>query len=371
LAYSWRNLILPLAEAGYHVVAPDQRGYGRTTPVSRPDAGPVGFDEDPGPYRVFNVVRDVIALVHAVGYSSVHAIVGHDAGSTVAGYCALVRPDMFERVVLMSAPFTGPPSYAMPGWPKKQTLADMIPVLREGLAGLQPRRKHYALYFSTAEANADMHTGMESREHLRAFLRAYYRAKSAEGGGGGNSNSKEDGSYPRDLAPGGLSAPGMMIVRALAELPEYYVMRMDRTMPETVLHSAPAAGGTASGNAGAGLGWLPDQELGVYVEEFWRTGFQGGLNWYRCATGGGGGGDEEMLMFSRMRVRVPAMYIAGEWDWGTWQMPGAVGRMREVCTRMGPAGEGFVIVEGAGHWVQQEQPAVVLGYLLGFFKTEG
>src|SRR5918995_6427471 len=104
LAYSWRNVMLPLAAAGYHVVAPDQRGYGQTT-------GWDGHhDGDVGSFRLLNLVPDALALVSALGYRSVAAVVGHDFGSPVAACCSLVRPGVFRSVVLISAPFAGPPS---------------------------------------------------------------------------------------------------------------------------------------------------------------------------------------------------------------------------------------------------------------------
>ena len=104
LAYSWRKVMLPLAAAGYHVIAPDQRGYGRTTGWDG------SYDADPDPFRILNMVRDAIGLVYALGYRSVAGVVGHDAGSPVAAWCALIRPDIFRSVVLMSSPFAGPPS---------------------------------------------------------------------------------------------------------------------------------------------------------------------------------------------------------------------------------------------------------------------
>src|SRR2546430_3865479 len=103
LAYSWRKVMLPLASAGFHVVAPDQRGYGRTTGWD--DA----YDGDLDSFRLPNLVRDALGLVSAIGYRSVAAVVGHDFGSPVAAYCAVLRPDVFHSVVLMSAPFWGPP----------------------------------------------------------------------------------------------------------------------------------------------------------------------------------------------------------------------------------------------------------------------
>ena len=103
LAYGWRHVIPLLADAGYHVVAPDQRGFGRTT-------GWVNdYDAPLGPFSLLNSTRDALGLVSALGHRRTAMLVGHDFGSPVASYCALVRPDVFPSVVLMSAPFPGPP----------------------------------------------------------------------------------------------------------------------------------------------------------------------------------------------------------------------------------------------------------------------
>src|SRR5580698_11083851 len=78
LAYSWRKIMAPLAAAGYHVVAPDQRGYGRTTGWS------ANYDDDLHPFRHMNAVRDALGLVAALGYREAAAVVGHDFGASVA-----------------------------------------------------------------------------------------------------------------------------------------------------------------------------------------------------------------------------------------------------------------------------------------------
>src|ERR1700716_585484 len=104
LAYSWRKVMLPLASAGDHVIAPDQRGYGRTTGWG--DA----YDADPDPFRILHMVRDGIGLVYALGYRSVAMVAGHDAGAPVASWAALIRPDIFRSVTIMSSPFEGAPS---------------------------------------------------------------------------------------------------------------------------------------------------------------------------------------------------------------------------------------------------------------------
>src|SRR5580704_10817106 len=96
IAYSWRRIMPALAEAGYHVVAPDLRGYGRTTGWS------ANYDDDLRPFRMLNAVRDTLGLVSAVGYHTAAAVVGHDFGAGVAAWCALVRPDVFRSLALMS-----------------------------------------------------------------------------------------------------------------------------------------------------------------------------------------------------------------------------------------------------------------------------
>src|SRR3954471_9980493 len=104
LAYSWRKIMLPLADAGFYVIAPDQRGYGRTT------GWDAGYDGDLDSFRILNLVRDTLGLISALGYHAGAAVIGHDFGSPVAANCALIRPDVFRKVALMSAPFAGPPN---------------------------------------------------------------------------------------------------------------------------------------------------------------------------------------------------------------------------------------------------------------------
>jgi pimeloyl-ACP methyl ester carboxylesterase len=134
-------------------------------------------------------------------------------------------------------------------------------------------------------------------------------------------------------------------------------MERDRTMAETVAPEMPAA------VAVAGCRWLPDDELGIYSEEFGRTGFQGGLQWYRCGTSGKF--VDELQLFAGRTIDVPSCFIAGKSDWGVYQKPGDFETMQaSACTRL----VGCHLVEGAGHWVQQEQPAEVSRLLLDFLE---
>ena len=327
LAYCWRKVMPALANAGYHVVAPDQRGYGRTT------GWDAGYDGDLRSFRMVNVVRDAIGLVSALGYTSVEAVAGHDFGSPVAAWCALIRPDIFRSVVMMSAPFAGIsplPLGPLPG-PPRPWAAD--PVHRE-LANLPRPRKHYRLYYSTREANADMQFAPQG---LHDFLRGYYHFKSAD----------VPQNQPFEL--NGWSAG------ELARMPEYYVMDLDKNMAETVAAHMPSAAAIAANS------WLPDEELAQCVTEFGRTGFQGGLQSYRCSASGAF--DSELQIWAGRTIDVPSVFISGLQDWGNHQVPGALEAMRtRACTKMA----GTYLIEGAGHWVQQEQPDQVARLMLEF-----
>src|SRR3954464_1234852 len=143
LAFSWRKVIVPLAQAGFHVVAPDQRGYGRTTGWDS------AYDGDLASFRMLNLVRDVLALVGALRYREVHAVVGHDFGSPVAAYCALIRPDVFRRVALMSAPFAGPPALPFDTARASSSAWTSDSDIHADLAALARPRKHYQWYYAT------------------------------------------------------------------------------------------------------------------------------------------------------------------------------------------------------------------------------
>jgi pimeloyl-ACP methyl ester carboxylesterase len=329
LAYSWRKVMLPLARAGFHVIAPDQRGYGRTS------GWDAGYDSGPGAFRMLNLVRDALGLVSALGYRSVAAVVGHDFGSPVAAWCALVRPDVFRSVALMSAPFGGPP-------PLPFNTADQAPdagaadSVLDDLAALARPRKHYQWYYSTRAANDNMRNCPQG---IHAFLRAYYHCKSADW--------KQNNTHALKSWSAG----------ELAQLPAYYVMDLDRGMAETVAPEMPSAAEVAA------CKWLPEIELSVYSAEYGRTGFQGGLQWYRCATSGKY--SAELQTYSGRTIDVPSCFIAGKSDWGVYQKPGDFEKMQSsACTRM----LGVHLVDGAGHWVQQEQADEVSSLLLRFLQ---
>jgi pimeloyl-ACP methyl ester carboxylesterase len=336
LAYSWRKVMPSIAAAGFHVIAPDLRGYGRTT------GWDANYDGDLGEFRLLNYVKDAVGLVSAFGYRSVAALCGHDFGSIVAAWCALVRPDVFRSVALMSAPFAGPPALPF-------NTADLAPSRKAGaaasaagrtlddeLAALDPPRKQYRRYYSTREANDDMR---HAPQGIHAFLRAYYHMKSADW--------KQNKPFTLQAAT----------ARELAKLPTYYVMELRKTMAETVAPEMPSASEISA------CRWLPDDELTVYSAEYTRTGFQGGLQGYRVRLVDKY--NAELQTFSGRTIDVPSLFIAGRSDWGTYQTPGAFESMQKTaCTRM----LGTHLVEGAGHWVQQEQPEAVTRLVIEFLR---
>lgn len=334
LAFSWRKQMLALAEAGFHVIAPDQRGYGRSSGTD------VRFEDDLLAYSLLSHVGDTLGLVQALGYRSVAAVVGHDYGSPVAAWCALVRPDVFRSVVLMSAPFAGPPTLPLntpDGSPQKLTPPGSS--IHDDLAALPRPRKHYWWYYSTRGANDNM---WHASQGVHDFLRAYYHFKSADW--------KQNRPFP-------LAA---WTAEELAKMPTYYIMDLDRGMAETVAPEMPSAAEIAA------CTWLTEEELRVYSTEYGRTGFQGGLQSYRVGTDAKYA--TELRAFSGRTIDVPSCFIAGAADWGVQQIPGRLEKMqRSACTQM----VGVHLVDGAGHWVQQERPEEVNKLLIAVLQRIG
>jgi pimeloyl-ACP methyl ester carboxylesterase len=250
-------------------------------------------------------------------------------------------------VALMSAPFAGPPRLPFNTADDvrqravNSSFAASSPTAttHDDLAALKPPRKHYQWYYSTREANDNMR---HCPQGVHAFLRAYYHYKSADW--------KQNKPFPLKAWTAG----------ELAKLPTYYVMELDKGMAETVAPKMPSAAEIAA------CKWLPDHELSVYSAEYSRTGFQGGLQWYRCRTSGKF--DAELEVFSGRTIDVPSCFIAGKSDWGIYQKPGDIERMQDsACTRMA----GCHLIDGAGHWVQQEQAEEVSRLLIEFLRHPG
>jgi pimeloyl-ACP methyl ester carboxylesterase len=324
--------MLPLASAGFHVLAPDMRGYGRT--MGWDDS----YDGDVFMFRQTNLVRDALGLVSSFGHRSA-AVVGRDAGSPVAAYCALIRPDVFRSVAMMTAPFAGPPPLpfdtvdgtTQAGEPPRNATG-----INDELAKLPRPRKHYQVYYTTREANENM---WHCPQGVHAFLRAYYHYKSADW---------------KENKPFRLKS---LTAEELAKMPTYYIMDLDKGMAETVAAVMPTPAEIAA------CKWLPDNDLAVYSAEYERTGFQGGLQGYRRT---GSRFTADLQTYSGRTIDVPSLFIAGKSDWGVFQMPGAFERMQSAaCTQM----RGVHLIDGAGHWVEQEQPEEVSRLLVQFLRS--
>ena len=285
--YSWRHQLTGLAEAGYHVVAPDMRGYGGTDAPERIEA-----------YTILHLVGDVVGLIDQLGEKQA-VLVGHDWGSIVAWTGALLRPDRFRAVVGMSVPF-------LPRLPIRPT--DMM----RAMAG---DRFMYVLYFQqpgVAEAELDP----RAREVMRKML---YTASGSLAAGE---------SWKFDLPKTAGFIDGMLDPEKLPD-------------------------------------WLSETDLDVYAAEFERTGFRGGLNWYRNFDRNW----ELLAPFADVKVRVPALFIGGLRDpvvtgpEGKSESP-AVAALPMFCEDL----RGKVLLEGSGHWNQQEKPLETNAALLTFLR---
>ncbi|PSJ60493.1 alpha/beta fold hydrolase [Kumtagia ephedrae] len=282
--YSWRHQLGALAAAGFHAVAPDMRGYGKS---DRPET----IEQ----YTILHLVGDMVGLLDALEAPSA-VIVGHDWGAPVAWHAALLRPDRFRAVVGLSVPFR-PRANARP-------------------TSLMPRTadsQFYQLYFQepgVAEA--------ELERDPRATVRTMLYAVSGEGTGAGAGISM----VPR-------SAGILQGVEAPAMLPH----------------------------------WLGESDIDVYAGEFERTGFAGGLNWYRNIDRNW----ELMAPFAGARVNVPALYMAGDRDLVV-AFPG-MDRLLANLKLFVPQLRETLMLPGCGHWTQQERPDEVNAAIIGFLRS--
>lgn len=341
LAYSWRYILPRLAEAGFYAVAFDQRGYGRTHSPN--------LKSIPGhTFRPLSLIKDTITLVYALGYDKIHTIVGHDFGAVTATYVALSRgsiapADFVRSLVMMSHPWKGgphppyntSPNPSLPSPPPLETdpySSSRDPKVHDSLAAIPNRpRKHYKWYYCTRPSAEEM--TYPTGAPLHTFLRGYFHLKSADWSGNRNPPPHPLRSW---------TAP------ELAKMPHYYIMPHDATMREAV-----ALDMQDQPSATYGLNWLPDDDLAVYVDEYTRTTFGPPLNWYRIQTNPEGASDA--LMFAGRKLSVPMKFVAGRQDWGTYQEPGALEAMESGRSVEADCYLGTVLVEGAGHWVNQER----------------
>ena len=319
LAFSWRKIMVPLANQGYHVIAPDLRGVGLT------EGCDISYNSNLDNFSIINMAKDIMSLLSHLKYFSNVTIIGHDFGSPLAAQCVLTEPNFFSSLTMMSAPVAG-----------KYSKANVNEKINQELKELIPAKKHYQHYFSSPQANRDI---LNCPQGIESFLNGYYIFKSGDW----------DGNQPIQL--------DAWKAEELTKMPSYYIMPLNKNMPELINDFL------ESNNLGNPK-WLTKEELNIYSSIYKKTGFQGGLNWYRAML------DTELINKtvkpSNDKVNIPTYFIAGEKDWGIFQKPGDLKNMSTLfCTKM----QGISFIENAGHWVQQEAPSKVVDILMKFLKN--
>ena len=288
--YSWRHQLPALAQAGFHAVAPDMRGYGQS-----------GWPEAIDQYTLFHLVGDMVGLLDALGEESA-VIVGHDWGAPVAWHAALLRPDRFRAVVGLSVPYR-PRGSARP--------TTVMPQNAEAL--------FYQLYFQTPGV-AEAELERDVRASIRRLL--YSISGDAPRRESGTGNPETVGMVPRN---GGF---------------------LSRTADPSSLPP-----------------WLTEADIDVFAAEFTRSGFRGGLNWYRNIDRNW----ELLAPFAGARVTVPALYVAGDRD-----LVVAFRGMDQLIPnlrRFVPGLRQTLMLPGCGHWTQQERPREVNAAMVDFLRT--
>ena len=279
LSHSWRHQIAAIADAGFHVVAPDMRGFGRSSAPA-----------DISAYSIFDTVGDMVALVHALGEKNA-VIIGHDWGAPVAWHAALFRPDIFTAVAGLSVP------------PPLRGRGRPLETLRQnGISNF------YWQYFQTpgvAETELERDVALTIRTLLaRGFSDPAVSLFIEEGKG-----------FLGDSRP-------------------------DRPLPD----------------------WFGEADLGLFTEAYRKSGFRGGLNWYRNIDRNW----ELTAPWQDGQIHQPSLFIAGSKDAVITGLIGAK-RINEL-ERVLPNLKHKLIIEGAGHWIQQERPDEVNAALIGFIR---
>jgi pimeloyl-ACP methyl ester carboxylesterase len=280
LSYSWRHQISAIAAAGFHVVAPDMRGFGRSSAPA-----------EIGAYSIFDTVGDMVALVTALGEKQA-VIVGHDWGAPVAWHAAMFRPDIFTKVAGLSVP----PPFRGRGKP--------LDSLREG--GITD---FYWQYFQTpgvAEAEFERDVALTMRLVLGRGVSDPAALHIAEGTG-----------FLGNISP-------------VVKLPD----------------------------------WLSEADVAYFAAAYRESGFRGGLNWYRNIDRNW----ELTAPWQGAQIHQPSLFVAGSND---SVITGLIGAKRVMeLERVLPDLRQRLIVDGAGHWIQQERPDEVNAALIGFLRDQ-
>jgi pimeloyl-ACP methyl ester carboxylesterase len=280
LAYSWRHQIPVLAQAGYHVLAPDQRGYGGS---SRPDAIEA--------YDVHQLTADLAGLLDDV--DAERAVwIGHDWGAAVAWNAPLLQPDRVAAVAALSVPAVPRPQVA-PTKAWRKTFGENF---------------FYILYFQEPGV-ADAELDADAARTMRRMM-------------GGLRTSGDKAAALRMVAPG----------------PEGFIDRLPEPdhLPD----------------------WISQEELDHYISEFARTGFTGGLNWYRNFDRNW----ETTPELADAKITVPTLFIGGTAD------PVLTFTRADRASQLITGPYRQVMIDDAGHWLQQERPDEVNAALLDFLN---
>jgi len=260
LAYSWRHQLPAIAGAGFRVVAPDMRGFGRSSAPGDVEA-----------YDVLTLCADMIGLLDELAEEQA-VFVGHDWGASLVWHLALIHPERVRAVAGLSVPFT-PRAPAPP-----------VEILRANLG-----EDFYIVWFQEP--------GVADQALVRDVRRTLTTSRQW------TSDWAQEDDRPPSPPP-----------------------------------------------------WLSEEELEVYVSAFERTGFTGGLNWYRNI-------DRNWRLLEPYAGRViepPAMFLTGELDPVRTFMPA------ETMTDWVRDLRAKIVVPEAGHWVQQQAPDAVNVALIEF-----
>ena len=288
--YSWRHQLPAVAAAGYHAVAIDVRGYGRSSAPAPVDA-----------YRMVQLVADNLGVVNALGHNQA-VIVGHDWGAPIAWNSALLRPDVFAAVAGLSVPYS-PRGRVAPS---------------AAFRAMGGNEEFYIEYFQEpgrAEA--------EIEPDVAGWLAGFYLSASG-------------------AAPPMVPGTGSMVTIAPGG-------RM-RDRFHTPTQDDMAA-------------FLSAEDLAFYTAEFERSGFSGGLNRYRNVDRD----FEDLAMVAGRPIEVPALFVGGSKDGPTLWGAKAIGRFADTLPRLHQS----LILDGCGHWTQQERPDEVNAALLDFLASLG
>lgn len=275
LSYSWRHQLPAIAAAGFHAVAPDMRGYGRTSAPQNIEA-----------YSIFDLVGDMVALVAALGETKA-IIIGHDWGAPVAWHAALFRPDIFTAVGGLSVP---------PPWRGRERPLDTL--AKSGATNF------YWQYFQqpgVAEAEFERDVDFTMRAVSFGVETSLFL--------------KEGHGFLGDPA-------------------------IERPLPA----------------------WVNAQDHAHVVDTYRRTGFRGGLNWYRNIDRNW----ELTAPWHGAKIYQPSIFIAGSND---AVVTGIIGGKRVTeMDRVLPNLKRKLLIDGAGHWIQQERPDEVNAALVEFLN---